>query len=60
MKEEPTRTVQLLLNVPLFSLEGISDETRRRLVAELGDLLLSVAANGGVSEEGRSDEREDP
>jgi hypothetical protein len=60
MKEEPARSVQLLLTVPAFTLEGISDEVHRRLVAALADLLLGVAKSGEATREGGSDEREDP
>ncbi len=59
MKEEPARNVQLLLTVPVFTLEGMSDEVHRRLVAELAELLLSVALRGGAATGGGADERED-
>ncbi len=59
MTEEPAASVQLLLTVPVFTLEGISEETHRRLVAALADLLLSVAMPGDAATEGGSDERED-
>lgn len=60
MTEEFAANVQLLLTVPVFTLEGITDETRRRLVAALADLLLSVAMPGDAATGGGSDEREDP
>jgi hypothetical protein len=59
MTEDPAASVQLLLTVPLFTLEGITDETHRRLVAALADLLLSVAMPGDAATEGGSNERED-
>ncbi len=59
MKEEPAQSVQLLLTVPVFTLEGISDEAHRRLVTALADLLLSIAVRGDPVTEGGADERED-
>ena len=59
MKEEPARSVQLLLTVPVFTLEGMSDEVHRRLVAALAELLLSVALHDGPATGGGADERED-
>ena len=60
MTEEPAASVQLLLTVPVFTLEGISEETHRRLVVGLADLLLSVALHSHEATKGQSDEREDP
>jgi hypothetical protein len=60
MAEQPAASAQLLLTVPVFTLEGISDEAHRRLVAALADLLLSVALPGDAATEGGSDERENP
>jgi len=59
MKEEPVRGVQLLLTVPVFTLEAISEEAHRRLVAALADLLFSLAVRGVGATEGGADERED-
>jgi hypothetical protein len=59
MKEEPARNVQLLLTVPVLTLEGMSDEVHRRLVAALAELLLSVALSGDPAAPGGADERED-
>ena len=58
MPAEPAAGVQLLLTVPVFNLEGISDEAHHRLVAALADLLLSVALHAVEATEGRRDERE--
>jgi hypothetical protein len=60
MTEDPAASVQLLLAVPVFTLEGIGEETRRRLVAALADLLLAVALHGHAATKGGGDEREDP
>jgi hypothetical protein len=60
MKEEPARNVQLLLTVPVFTMEGMSDEVHRRLVAAVADLLVSVALCGDAAPGGGADEREDP
>ncbi len=60
MSEEPTLTVQLLLTVSVVTLEAMSAETRRHLVAVLADLLLDAALRSGAAAEGGSDEREDP
>ncbi len=59
MSEEPTLNVQLLLTVPVVTLEEVSAENRRHLVAALADLLLDAAMRS-AAKEGRSDEREDP
>jgi hypothetical protein len=59
MKEEPARNVQLLLTVPVLTLEGMSDEVHRHLVAALAELLLSVALRGDPAAPGGADERED-
>ncbi|HTP29484.1 MAG TPA: hypothetical protein VMK12_27940 [Anaeromyxobacteraceae bacterium] len=60
MKEDPARNVQLLLTVPAFTLERMSDEVHRRLVAALAELLLSVALGDDTASGGGGDEREDP
>jgi hypothetical protein len=60
MTEEPAASVQLLLTVPVFTLEGISEEAHRRLIVALADLLLSVALRADEARKGASDEREDP
>jgi hypothetical protein len=59
MKEDPARNIQLLLTVPVLTLEGMSDEVHRRLVGALAELLLSVALRGDPAAGGGADERED-
>ncbi len=60
MSEEPTLNVQLRLTVPVVTLEEVSAENRRHLIAALADLLLDAAMRAGAAKEGGSDEREDP
>ena len=59
MKDD-SRNVQLLLTVPVFTLERMSDEVHRCLVAAVTELLLSVALCGDPATGGGADEREDP
>ncbi len=60
MSEKPTLSIQLLLTVPVVTLDEVSAENRRHLIAALADLLLDAAMRSGAAKEGGSDEREDP
>jgi hypothetical protein len=60
LSEEPILTVQLLLTVPVVTLEEVRADNRRHLIAALADLLLDAAMRSGAAKEGGSDEREDP